>query len=191
MLQGVRNEARNAVTDRALVERLRTDDSRAFDTLFNRHIATVYAYSYSRLRNRSDAEEAAQETFIALWERRHNIVIGETVVPWLLTAARYRCLNILRSRSRRRVEPLAENDGAGDADPTPETAELAIVMAALTRAVASLSKADRQIYALCVDGEMTYADAAKQIGITHAAVRGRLARLRQTLRDEIALLRGR
>jgi RNA polymerase sigma factor (sigma-70 family) len=190
MLQHTENEAKNAVSDRALVDRLSEGDGRALDALFRRHATTVFAYAVSRLRNRADAEEVAQDTFVILWERRRDVVIGESLIPWLLATARFRSLNAQRAQRRRRSEVLVDADGTSDSDATATAVETALLMEAVDRAVQSLSDVDQRIYTLCVDGDVSYAEAARDIGITHAALRGRLARLRGRLRDEIALLRG-
>jgi RNA polymerase sigma factor (sigma-70 family) len=190
MLQHTENEAKNAVSDRALVDRLSEGDGRALDVLFRRHATTVFAYAVSRLRNRADAEEIVQDTFVILWERRRDVVIGESLIPWLLVTARFRSLNAQRAERRRRSDVLVDADGTSDSDATATAVETALLMEAVDRAVQSLSDVDQKIYTLCLDGDMSYAEAAREIGITHAALRGRLARLRGRLRDEFTLLRG-
>jgi RNA polymerase sigma factor (sigma-70 family) len=190
MLQHTENDTKNVVSDRDLVDRLGEGDGRAFDVLFRRHATTVYAYAFSRLRNRADAEEVAQDTFVILWERRRGVVIGESLIPWLLATARFRTLNAQRTGRRKGTEVLLDADGASDSDATATAVEGALFTEAVDRAVRSLSDVDQKIYSLCVDGDLSYAEAAREIGITHAALRGRLARLRGRLRDEITLLRG-
>lgn len=150
----------------------------------------MFAYAVSRLRNRTDAEEVVQDTFVILWERRRDVLISDSLVPWLLATARFRSLNAQRARRRRHSEALVDADGASANDATATAVETTLFMEAVDRAVQSLSDIDQKIYSLCVDGDLSYAEAAHEIGITHAALRGRLARLRGRLRDEITLLRG-
>jgi len=190
MLQHTESESKNAVSDRALLDRLVEGDGGALDVLFRRHATTVFAYAVSRIRNRADAEEIVQDTFVILWERCRDVVIGESLIPWLLATARFRSLNAERSRRRSHFEPLVDADGASQMDATATAVEATLLTEAVDRAVQSLSDIDQRIYALCVDGDMSYTEAAHDIGITHAALRGRLARLRGRLRDEINLLRG-
>jgi len=193
MLRYVANEARNAVSDRVLVDRLHDGDSDALDILFRRHARTVFAYAYARLRRRADAEEIVQDAFVILWERRRDVTLaGESLLPWLLTTARFRVSNLLRTWQRARIAPLTDvEDVAIHADRTAEAVELTLTVELLDRAVASLSDLDRRIFLLCVEGDSSYAEAAKELGISHAALRGRLSRLRGRLRDELDLLRGR
>lgn len=81
MLQHTENEAKNAISDRALVDRLGEGNGRALDVLFRRHATTVFAYAVSRLRNRTDAEEVVQDTFVILWERRRDVLISDSFGP--------------------------------------------------------------------------------------------------------------
>ena len=54
------------------------------------------------LRERSDAEEVLQETFIEVWRRAREYTPSRgTVEAWLLTIARTRAIDRLRSRAAR------------------------------------------------------------------------------------------
>lgn len=192
MLRAADADTMNAVDDRELVERLRHDDKSALDLLFRQHARAVFAFSYSQTRNRADAEDILQDTFVTLWERRHVIVLHtESAVPWLLATARHKSLNLARKRTRHRHADLLDVDGATPDDTTAAAAELALTIEVVDQVIAQLPEMDRLVFALCVDGDQSYADAARDLGISHAALRGRISRLRARLRDEIELLRGR
>lgn len=191
MLRFVENDAMSAVSDRALVERMSQDDRAAFDALFRRHARTVFAYAYTRVGERTSAEEVLQETFITAWERRLSVsLVTESAIPWLLATARYKSMNMQRKRARERTVVLLDTDPATSPDATSEAAERALTFEIVERAVAAMPELDRLVFALCVDDDRSYADAARDLGISHSAVRGRLSRIRARLRDEIALLGG-
>ena len=50
-------------SDRALVERVKAGDARAFDTLHRRHYAKIYRLAYLKTGSAEDAQDVASETF--------------------------------------------------------------------------------------------------------------------------------
>ena len=57
--------------------------SRKFRTLVSRHEDQVYTLALYLLRDRSEAEDVAQETFIKLWQNLGRIE-GGTAGSWLM-----------------------------------------------------------------------------------------------------------
>jgi RNA polymerase sigma-70 factor (ECF subfamily) len=95
-------------TDAALLERLRSGDSTAFEELFLRHYATVYRVSYRVVDNAQEAEDLAQETFLALYRQPPRLDGSDALGGWLYRVAVNRAYNALRSKQRlqRRIERL-------------------------------------------------------------------------------------
>ena len=50
------------------MEAIRRADDHAFNLLYERYFRRVYNFSYARLRNHADTEEAVQETFISVFK---------------------------------------------------------------------------------------------------------------------------
>jgi hypothetical protein len=60
-----------------LLARLRDGDQAAFERLFLRHYGQMYRVLYHLVGSREEAEDLAQETFMALYNTRHfSVVIG-------------------------------------------------------------------------------------------------------------------
>ena len=92
--------------DRDLLERLKTGDQAAFDSMFRAHYAHLVAFAYGMLRDRAAAEDIAQEVMLELWRRRAELSIFESLRAYLLRATRNRSLNQLRHANvARRAEP--------------------------------------------------------------------------------------
>jgi len=68
----------NNLEDKALIQLIQEGNRRAFDQLFNRHWQGLYAYAYGAFHNHEMAEDAIQEVFVSLWERRSYIDIRNT-----------------------------------------------------------------------------------------------------------------
>lgn len=174
-----------APDDASLVAQARTGDAAAFAALFDRHVTAVFWQAYQVVRDRDEAQDVTQDTFVTAWRRLADLtVVDRSVLPWLLVTARYTALNAHRKRARLRAVPL-DHDPATDA-PGPESeVDAAEVAAAIEAALETLSPTDRRLFDLCVDGDLTYDQAAAELGVTHAAVRNRVSRLRTRLRGHL------
>ena len=70
-----------------------TEDN--FLELVHQHKAQVYQHTLYLLKNREDAEDITQETFIKAWEHRSKLR-PKTVRSWLLKCAQNLCFNLLK-----------------------------------------------------------------------------------------------
>src|SRR5271170_3667254 len=85
-----------------LLARAGRGDADALEALYRRHGPRAMAVALRVLRERSDAEEVLQETFIEVWRRAREYTPSRgTVEAWLLTIARTRAIDRLRSRAAR------------------------------------------------------------------------------------------
>ncbi len=175
-------------SDRDLLDLCARGDRRAFDTIVGRHGRAVLAYARSRSFDRDDADDIAQEAFVLLWERRSRVSLAtDSALPWLLVTVRLKAMDRAKTAARRRTSPIETVDLlAAHGDEPPEAVERERLAAAVAGVVAALPALDQELLRRClVEGER-YEDAAAALGLTHAAVRGRLARLRQRLRGDLA-----
>jgi RNA polymerase sigma factor (sigma-70 family) len=176
--------------DRELLARAAAGDRGAFGQLYDRHVRPVYWQAYSVVGDAGEAEDVTQDVFITTWDKiRHISVVDESVLPWLLVTARYTALN-----ARRRSRKARSRSGELDPDlPGRSTVEDEVVAGQvrgeIDKAVAALSAVDRRLYELCVAGDHTYEGAARELGVSHAAVRNRVSRLRTRLRADLRSVR--
>lgn len=88
------NEERNL---QQLLKELRRGSTEAFHIIYNKYHNRVYRFCLRMLGDVSQAQDAFQETFIKLHEKKHTFR-GENFTSWLFTIARHTCLNYLRSK---------------------------------------------------------------------------------------------
>ena len=79
-----------------------------FLELVHTHKAQIYQHTFYLLRNREDAEDITQETFITAWKHR-NKLRPKTVRSWLLKCAQNLCFNLLK-RDKFQVHLTGEDD---------------------------------------------------------------------------------
>ncbi len=80
----------------------------AFEVLVERYKVPVFSLCYQMLRNREDAEEASQETFLKAYRARHLFDTSRRFGPWILKIATNTSRDALRKR--RSIREYASSD---------------------------------------------------------------------------------
>jgi RNA polymerase sigma-70 factor (ECF subfamily) len=110
--------------DRELLARVARGDVAALRSLYDQHAPRAITIAFRILRNREEAEDIVQETFLEVWRRAAQFDPGRGgAVAWVVTIARSRAIDRLRSRSiaGRTIASAAEEAEAMSpvAPPTP------------------------------------------------------------------------
>jgi RNA polymerase sigma-70 factor (ECF subfamily) len=99
-----------------LITMARSGDSDAFGQLTEPYRRELQAHCYRMLGSLQDAEDALQDTLLAAWQGLAGFEGRSSIRTWLYRIATHRCLNALRSASRR---PAKEWDIPGIEPPEP------------------------------------------------------------------------
>jgi RNA polymerase sigma-70 factor, ECF subfamily len=159
--------------------------------LVHRYSRVVYRIAYAVLRSHPDAEDATQETFLRALRYRRNLAAIEDHKSWLARIAWRVAVERCRKTSCKREislddprKPLPEistaRSSAEDAIEGSEVNDL------LERYIAGLPKKLRAPLVLSTVEEMSPREVAATLGISQAAVRSRVFRARQILREKLA-----
>lgn len=84
-------------TDDQLVDLIKLDDEAAFQRIYDKYVARLYASAYNLLRDQIASEEIVQELFIQLWIKRHELEI-DNLNSYLYMSVRNRVLMGLRKK---------------------------------------------------------------------------------------------
>jgi RNA polymerase sigma factor (sigma-70 family) len=157
-------------------------DEAAFELLVWRHGGMVWGVCRRVAPDRAAAEDAFQATALALARHARAIRRAPSVAGWLYRVA-YRAA--LRTRARRRPEPLPPEVVGAEADPADAVAarELGAVIDA---EVNRLPEPFRDAFVLCDLEGRPNAEAAAALGCAVGTIESRLTRARQKLRDRLA-----
>jgi RNA polymerase sigma-70 factor (ECF subfamily) len=171
-----------------LVVRIAQGDRGAFRALFEIAGGRVLSLCLRMLRQRGEAEEAVQDTFVRVWSHAAGYR-SEAAHPlgWVLAIARNRCLEILR---RRGVDDGAWDDGwaetLADDGPSPEQrAAQAQASRTLGHCMHALDARDRQAVELAFYDGLSYSEAAarlaRPLGTVKSQIRRALLKLKRCL----------
>ena len=148
-------------------------DSAALEYAFARYRGDIYAFVLSRLRNRDDAEELTQQTFVDAAAALSRGVAPRTMRSWLFAVASRRVADELRRRGRRvpLPEPPSESDVAGEPS--------------LAAALGRLAATERRLLFMRYVEERTHAEIADALGCHATASKMRVTRALARLRREL------
>jgi len=97
--------------DGPLVERLRRRDGDAMAELYDRYGKLVFSVIYRVVHNQTVAEDLTQETFLRVWNRVQAFDQDKGALgPWVLTVARNRAIDYVRSLDGRMAKNAFEID---------------------------------------------------------------------------------
>jgi RNA polymerase sigma-70 factor, ECF subfamily len=155
-----------------------------WDELLQREGSAVWRTAYRLVRNRADAEECFQETFLGALEisQRQPVANWPALLHRLATS---RAIDRIRKRLRRtRHEETADVALAKGSEPEPsQHAEAAELSGALRWALAQLPARQAEVFCLHQLGELSYQEIADQFGMTVNAVGVMLHRTREKLQE--------
>ena len=142
-----------------------------------RHLRSYYA----RRLDSGAAEDAVQETLIAIHARRATYDSSLPFTAWVYGIARYKLIDEYRRHKRRATVPLDEaNDLFGH-----DEAEEAIARRDVGKLLDKLSPAKRQLVSdIKLDG-VSVADAAKRTGLSESAVKVTVHRAIKSLGEDL------
>lgn len=98
--------------DESLFPRIASEDKEAFCALYETCSSAVFAYALSILRNRSDAEDAMQDTFLKIRSAAHLYKPQGKPMAWIFTITRNICLMMYRKKAH--VIQMSDEDREPD-----------------------------------------------------------------------------
>jgi len=195
-------EGRRVVAGEAILDRTATIDSdiecsrverrdEVLQELVREHARLVYRIAYATLRHHHDAEDATQETFLSVLSYSSRLDAVEDPKTWLARIAWRVAVDRSKQHGRRREIPLDEPDKpslevASSEAQSDETVFSNQIGTVLEKLIAALPEKLRQPLVLSTIEEMSPREVGATLGINEAAVRSRVFRARQILRQKLA-----
>ncbi len=162
-------------SDHDLVDAARRGDREAFAELYQRYFNAVFDFVTRMTRDREEAADIAQDTFIKAFERLQTLENGERFKTWVFTIARNETLDRLRRSKRVRPLTVVGEDGEVEqldvVDPDrlsdPSVAAEANAVASLVwEAAAGLDPRQLSILDLHLRQGLNSAEIAEVMGVT-------------------------
>ncbi len=194
------NPAEAAAYDRQLIMRFNSGEEAAFTEIVERYHTRIFGLAHNVLRNRADAEEIAQDTFVRAYRALGKFRGDSSLATWLYRIA----MNLSRNRywyyrRRRRQDAVSLEHEWGEDQSTTfanfiaetgtdprrdatqnEFSEL------IERCMDQLDPNYREILIMRNGLDLPYDEISKLLRIKVGTVKSRIARARETLRRLLA-----
>jgi len=166
----------SASPDGPLVAQARAGSAAAFGRLIARHQQSVRAFLRRLVGDWADADEVAQQAFVAAWTHLGRFQSGRDFRLWLCGVAYRKFLASRRStwRRRRREELAAQGQDTVTAPNSDDHLDL-------RKALQALPEEQRAAVALCLAAGFSHGEAAEALGIPLGTVKSHVQRGRAAL----------
>lgn len=178
---------------------LEANDEQGFDgsfaALFERHRDVVFRFLWRLCRNRADAEDLLQETFLAVWRKREQFEGRGAVEGWLKKTAFRTFLNERTKRVRRdRLDAANGPPRTPGAAPPADHAVIesdaaAFLRARIEDALAALPDEPREAFILFRYEGLTTAQIGELAGIPAKTAETRVRRATELLAQQLSKYR--
>lgn len=169
-----------------LISRARGGDREAFGALVEQYRDNVYRLAYRMCGNAYDADEAAQEAFVAAWRALPNFRGDAKFSTWLYRLTTNAAIDVMRREKRHQTVGDGEMmELADDADSPQETVERTEQQEAVQKALSTLSEEYREVLLLRYMEELDYAEIAEVLQLPSGTVKSRINRAKAALKTAL------
>jgi RNA polymerase sigma-70 factor (ECF subfamily) len=183
-----------SLNDAALVRRSLDGDREAFGVLVSRHARSIMSVTSRMLGPTADAEDVAQETFVAAFKSLSSFQFDAKFSTWLYRIAVNKCTDVLRAR-----RPTISIDETGDegsaaweaADEETPHSELEQIELAweLDKGIQALPHLYRESFVLKHIEGLGYDEMSEILGVHRDTLKMRVYKARTMLCQSLAHLR--
>jgi RNA polymerase sigma-70 factor (ECF subfamily) len=173
----------------SLLERIQGGDREAFMTVIRLYQRKVFVMAYSILRDREDALDAVQETFLRLYQKAGLYKAGNSFQAWLLQMARNISIDSYRKHRKKRQEwetakpldeiPVATEDRAGDSPASD-------LLGAFSRGVDALAERQKMVFVLRHYNELQFSEISEAMKISVGTAKSLHFKAVRNLRKRLA-----
>jgi len=188
-----RNREAEAAEIASLLERIQAGDREAFMTVIRLYQQKVFVMAFSILRDREDALDAVQETFLKLYQKAGLYKPGNSFQGWLLQMAKNVSIDSYRKNRKKRREwetttplddiPVAVEDRAGDS----AHSDLRI---AFSRSVETLAERQRMVFVMRHYNELPFNEISAAMRISVGTAKSLHFKAVQNLRKRLSPVLG-
>jgi RNA polymerase sigma-70 factor (ECF subfamily) len=178
-----------------LMVRIAKGDDDAFETLVNRHQASVLNLIYRFIGDRAQAKDLTQEVFIRVWQAAKTYRPEAKFTTWIYRLATNVCFNELKSSRRKKWFSFNRSGEGGErtleetlADGAPSAEDLLLEKERdrqISDALQSLPDNQRMALVLKRYDDFSYQEIAQVIGCSVSAVESLLVRAKRTLQEKL------
>ena len=156
--------------ERQLVVLLRQGDRKAFDELYYRYVPRLLAFSRTYIEDVDEAEEAVQEIFIRIWEKRKSLDESKDFKAYLFQSIKHYFLNLIRNKKKiSQLSDLPEELHPNQESIFDDLTFRELEQTAL-RLIASLPKVQQKVFTMSRMEGLSNTEIASQLNLSKRTV---------------------
>ena len=180
------------MNEKELIARLQVRDEAAFEELIRQYEKKVYSLCARMCGNAEDAEEAAQDAFLALWRGIDRFRQESSLSTWIYRLASNACIDLMRRKKKGTGSVSLDDEelfvDAVDPAPQPhEEAERRETQRLLQEGLLSLPAEYRSILLLREIEGLSYSEISAALDLELGTVKSRISRGRTLLRNFLSV----
>ena len=180
---GTDSSANARAEDAALAVACRHGDLRAYERLYKLHGARMKSLARNLLGNRTDAEDAVQETFLKVQRSIAGYSGRSAFASWVYRILINSCYDLRRSRMRRKEMPEPDAAPGEPAHEHRAPGAHPSLRLALERSLSELPGRQREVFLLYEVEGLAHAEIAAVLGISEAVSKNTLFLAKKNLRQ--------
>ncbi|WP_159517997.1 RNA polymerase sigma-70 factor [Sunxiuqinia indica] len=158
-----------------IASQLRRGDVRAFDELYGLYSQRLYGFAFSMLKNKEDAKEVVQETFLRLWNKKQELNTSHSLKAFLFSIAYNITVDLFRERTKD-ADFLSQlkNHLSQESNKTDELLIFNELNDRLSNLIAELPEQRKKIYLMSREEGLGHKEIAEKMGIAVKTVENQI-----------------
>ena len=177
--------------DQDFLKGIRSGDQNAFEKCFRKYYPELVGFALKTLKDKDQAEEIVQDTFVRFWEQKDTIDIQFSLKAYLYRSVHHACLNLFKHekvREKHKSHTVHTSSEADDNDPV----EYLELQTKIQTTIDQLPDRCREVFILSRHEGLKYSEIADKLNISIKTVENQMGKalkfLRQNLSDFLPLL---
>lgn len=163
------------------IQRIRASDRLAFKEFFELYEEPIYNFIRYKIGDSETVEDILQDTFVNLWESRHQLKDGLSLKSYIYTIANNLCLNFLRHRQVV-LKYTAPDEEPFTSDSPQSLLETKEYRQAIFNCIAALPDHPRTVFMLSRIDELSYKEITERLSISIKTVESHIGKALKLLR---------
>lgn len=167
------------------VMRAQQGDTSAFEELYHENVGRVYTICLRMTRNKTQAEDLTQESFIRAWEKLKTFKGESLFSTWIHRLTVNLVLTAMKRQNKRSEKEIGVDDVHAIEHPQNHKSTSGIKMD-IEKAISTLPFQAKQVFVLYQIEGHSHAEIAEMLGIATGTTKVQLHRARKMLREVLA-----
>jgi RNA polymerase sigma-70 factor (ECF subfamily) len=151
-------------------------DEKAFSSFYELFWEPLYLYVFKVLQDQEEAMDVVQETFVAVWQQRHQMLLTHSISSYIYSIARYKAFSVIRKNIKQKDYLASLIDFMDQYAQTPEEIMISHQLQnLLDEQIETLPPKMKEIFLLSREAQLSYKEIAEKLNISDKTVKKQIS----------------